>query len=244
MKKKILIIHGWLHSAKRYEKLKNDIEKSTDYIVEFYECPGFGETRKKFTFNILDSYKDEIKQKLLSDKYEVLIGHSMGGNLVLKSLEHKEYNGDVILLSPAYYGINLLKVLTPLLLLSPLFLYFVKIKCKLTDVIIKIISLFTVNSFKKIDSLIIEDVRKADPIVATISLLELAWDSWRTKPLKNVKGKINIIIGEYDRVIQRKKIDLLYKDLEECEIHLIKNIGHTAVLEDYSSLFKILENIL
>ena len=63
-KGKILIVHGWMHSAKRYEQLKHDIEKNEKYDVVLYEFPGFGKSKAKYYFNILQKYKKELEQEL------------------------------------------------------------------------------------------------------------------------------------------------------------------------------------
>lgn len=51
--KKILIIHGWMHSAERYAKLADDIQKKLHCKVVLYEIPGFGETKPIRYTNLL-----------------------------------------------------------------------------------------------------------------------------------------------------------------------------------------------
>ena len=116
-KEKVLIIHGWMHSGKRYEKLKLGMEKSGKYEVVLYEFPGFGERRAKYYFNILEQYKNELEKELQSKKYDYVIGHSMGGNILLRILSDNFYGAKLILLSPEYGGIDILK---PLIIFYPL----------------------------------------------------------------------------------------------------------------------------
>ena len=57
----ILIVHGWMHSAKRYQRLKRDLERLGTYHVELYEFPGFGDTPAKYKRAILRSYAADMQ---------------------------------------------------------------------------------------------------------------------------------------------------------------------------------------
>lgn len=82
--KKILIIHGWLHSAERYFELSKKLSKFSD--VDIYEFEGFGETKFKFkTLNILEYYVEKLKKFLKGKEYDIVIAHSMGGGYTIKS---------------------------------------------------------------------------------------------------------------------------------------------------------------
>lgn len=244
-KEKILIVHGWMHSGKRYEQLKLDMEKSGKYEVVIYEFPGFGESRAKYYFNILEQYKNELEKELQSKEYDYVIGHSMGGNILLRILSDNSYETKLILLSPEYGGIDILK---PLIVFYPLLfviLFLVqKIKSPLTTFLIRMSALFTINDWKKIDEQIVLDTRRASTMVALNAMMELAWDSWNVAPKKWENGKIYLILGENDRIIKRNKMNRMMKQIPNIRVHCIPKIGHSAVLENYEELLKVLDIIM
>lgn len=244
-KEKVLIIHGWMHSGKRYEQLKLDMEKSGKYEVVLYEFPGFGERRAKYYFNILEQYKNELEKELQSKKYDYVIGHSMGGNILLRILSDNFYGAKLILLSPEYGGIDILK---PLIIFYPL-LYIIlflvqKIKSPLTTFLIRMTALFTINDWEKIDEQIVFDTRRASTIVALNTMMELAWDSWKVGPKKWENGKSYLILGENDRIIKRNKMNRMMKQIPNIHVQNIPKIGHTAVVENYEELLKMLNIIM
>lgn len=245
VKKKILMVHGWMHSAKRYIQLKEELEKSGIGEVTLYEFPGFGESKPKYYFNVLRCYKKDVENELMENDYDYVIGHSMGGNILLRVMTERAYKTKLILLSPEYRGIDYLK---PLIILYPLLyiplLLVQKLKCSVTTFLIKCMAFLTINDWKKIDNIIVEDVRKASTLVALNTMIELAWDCWRVDRTKWKNRKVNLIIGEKDRIILRYKMNKLKKEFDEINIWCMQAIGHTAVLENYSELLEILQKIL
>ena len=244
-RKQILIVHGWMHSAKRYERLKEDLEKDGMYDVVLYEFPGFGKTKPKYYFNILQRYKSELEKELQTKKYDYLIGHSMGGNILLRVLSGGYYQAKLILLSPEYGGIDLLKPLVVLYPIIYLVLYLVqKITCSVTTFLIKCTALFTINNWKKIDEQIVMDTRRASTIVALNTMIELAWDCWKIEKQAWENGKVYLIVGEGDRIIRRHKMEKLIRQFDNIKVYEIPQIGHTAVLENYEELLKMLKELI
>ena len=243
--KKILIVHGWMHSAERYSKLADDIQKKLHCKVVLYEIPGFGETKPIRYTNLLKGYSDDLVSILCDNNYDYVIGHSMGGNLLLRALEKADVDSKLILLSPEYRGISYLKPLTILCPIMPLGLFALqKINCGLTDFFMKIIALLTVNRWAQIDDRIIIDSRSANPIVATVAMFELAWDAWRVTRSVWQKKQVSLILGQNDRIILKNKMRQLQRDLPCCNTYQLFGIGHTAVVEAYDELFNILKNII
>ena len=243
--KKILVVHGWMHSAERYRKFADDIEMKLHCKVVLYELPGFGETKPTRYTNLLKSYANDLVSILCDNNFDYVIGHSMGGNLLLRALEKANVASKLILLSPEYIGISYLKPLTVLCPIMPLGLFALqKINCGLTDFLMKIIALLTVNKWEQIDDRIIIDSRRANPLVATIAMFELAWDSWKVTSSLWIKKEVNLILGQNDRIILKSKMRQLQKDLSCCNTYQILDIGHTAVVEAYDELLNIIKNII
>ena len=234
--KTILILHGWMHSATRYHKLKNDLEATYAYKVDLYEFPGFGNTPMKYCTQILKHYATDLEQYLSHNHYDYIIAHSMGGNLALKAIGSAKPGTKLILLSPAYCGITMMKPLSILIPLMYPALLFAKLPLKINTFLAKLIALLTINKWEQI----VTDSKSAHPIVAANLIGELAYDSWRAKPWHDAKHPVLVIIGEHDRIIQKSHIRKLQQDLKHCNVQVIPHIGHTAVLENYEKLLEIL----
>lgn len=245
MEKKVLIVHGWMHSADLYKRLKRDLERTGTYKVKLYEIPGFGNAPAEKRYKVLRYYTKKMERELAAGCYDYAIGHSMGGTILLRAMVGKKLDTRLILLSPEYGGITVLK---PLMFFVPLMLsmlYMTKrVYFRTTNFLIKCMALFTINSWDKIDAQIVIDTRKAAPIVATCAMFELAWDNWRLKRGEWKCGKVELILGEKDRIIKQKNMKRLYNDIGNCHVYVIKGIGHTAVLEAYDILYKIIVKIL
>ncbi len=242
MNKKILLVHGFMHSSARYKRLKTDLEAMGDCEVTLYELPGFGDTPASSWRHVLEQDADKIKGELAAGDYDYAVGHSMGGNVLLRAMDGRRWRTRVILLSPEYGGIPLLKPCTPFMPVLPLVFLLLKVPCALTSFLIKTMALFTVNRWTQIDERIVADARKASPMTAAGAMFELTWDKWR---VRNWKSKeVVLILGEKDRIIRREKMKKLQKDLGKCSVYYIEGIGHTAVSEDYDRLLKLLTRIL
>lgn len=245
MSKRILIVHGWMHSADLYKKLKTDIEKKGSCTVKLYEIPGFGNRPAKSRHKLIEYYARDMEKELARDSYDYVIGHSMGGTILLRAMAGKKMDTKLILLSPEYGGITVLKPLTVFVpLMPPMLFLFQKVNNSTANFFIKCMALFTINRWEKIDDQVVTDTRKADPMVAAHAMVELAWDHWRLKKGEWKCGKVELILGEKDRIIKQKKMKRLCGDIGDCHGYVIKGIGHTAVLEAYDKLLKILLKIL
>lgn len=245
MSKRILIVHGWMHSADLYKKLKRDLERKGTYKVKLYEIPGFGNTPAEKRVRLIKFYTKKMEKELIRGSYDYVIGHSMGGTILLRAMVGKKLDTKLILLSPEYGGITILKPLMLFLPIVTLMLYVIKnVYCITTIFLVKCMALFTINHWEKIDAQIVTDTRKAVPLVAAHAMMELAWDNWQLKKDEWKSGKVELILGEKDRIIKRKKMKRLCSDIGNCHVYVIRGIGHTAVLEAYDRLFKILVKIL
>ncbi len=244
-RRSVLILHGWMHSARRYAKLKDALEAYGNIQVTLYEFPGFGETPaknrdKKHAHDIMAEYLEDLKSYLKSHHFDYIIGHSMGGNLALRAVAENHSQEALILLSPEYEGIALLK---PLIFIRPLVraaLRFAARKNLAGIFFIKLASLLTVNKLSKIDDLMIRDAWQADKETAEELMFELAFDKWNVGPAYKPGRTMLLIIGEKDRIIPRSHMSDLKNHVAGCKMYVMKGIGHTAVLEDYEGLLKVL----
>lgn len=239
-RKRILILHGWMHSAARYNALKLEL---TEYDAVCYEFSGFGDSSPVFTRRITDCYAKELAVYLKSHKFDIIIAHSMGGAVLLRTLNKylPERTYTVILINPVYGGVP---KLIPALLLLPLVwggLWILRLlPFSVSQWFYRIVSLITINRWKDIDLLICRDARKADPMTAAFLLAEMAGDRFRTTPLKS---RIWMIVSQKDRIISPRSLRRLRQDLGGCSWIEYKGIGHTPVLESFGQLLKDIRRI-
>ncbi len=240
--KKIMVVHGFMHSYKRYVKLAEDL--SSVATVALVTLSGFGGTKCHVKENIIDAYVKDMVEYLDENECDLIIGHSLGGNIVLKTLEaSSNIKSSVLLLNPAYFGIDQAKFIVKFPRLNNLFF---SMRCKLPRFIckpfIKIFTLISVNKYSLIDDILIDDVRSAQPLTATQLIKELAVDTWRAS--ENIKNNITVVMSEKDRIISSAKIRVLLKDLKNARLITFKKTGHTSILENYDDVLKIVLDIL
>lgn len=240
-KKRILIIHGWMHSSMRYRRLQKDLESTGRFQIDLYEFPGFGASPPKYSRNILKRYATDLRQYLKENTFDIILSHSMGGNVLLKALladsEDVPRCRKLILLSPVYGGVDCLKPLIFLYPVIPAGLRFLQLPLAGCRLLVKLVSLLTINSWSDIDLRIIADARRADPKVAARTMMEMAFDRWKVKKTLD-QDQVLLVLGAKDRVISKRKMEKLRRDLGGCRVKVLKGIGHTAVVEDYQALVR------
>lgn len=76
VKKNVLIVHGWMHSANRYRKLA---EKINNCNVHTIDLPGFGDNEY---FGPIEEVEENhikyLQALLIKKKYDFVIAHSWG----------------------------------------------------------------------------------------------------------------------------------------------------------------------
>ncbi len=239
---KILIVHGWLHSNKRYEKLAIDLSKN--YEVMTVCLPGFGHTKCEHKENIINEYVLQLQQLLTNNKFDLIIGHSLGCNVILKMLHKNTYiKSKVLLIAPSYHQITLFKRHRILKMLTYCFFYFsIKMPLLLVKPLISFSLRLGVDDPKYNDDISISDFRAADPRVATNVIFELGYDDWRiTKPLKN---KFTIVKSKKDKIVLEKNVHLLCSDLNNCELITFENCGHIPITENYDEMLQVIYNLI
>lgn len=241
-KKKVLVIHGWYHSGKRYKKLANDLSKIA--TVSLVTLPGFGYTKCEYDDNLILNFTNEVSDFLENSEFDLIIGHSLGANITIRALEKNEnIKSKILLLNPAYYGINLFKRMYYFKHFYFLLFQSAKILNKKTSSFIaKIFALISIRYYHMVDNQVVDDIIAADPIIAYKLLKELAYDNYRVK--KPLNNNIVIAISEYDRIIETTKIDILCTDLKKEKVIVFKEIGHTPIVEDYYGLLSLIKRLL
>lgn len=246
MNKNILIIPGWLNSAERYLTLSEKLSKFGN--VDIYEFEGFGNTKFEYkSFNILKYYEDSLKEFLKGKRYDLIITHSMGGNILLKALNSSRLEiNHVILSNTAYNGVPLLKPIAWIIPVNIFLFSIIKILPEnLIKPILKKISLLTIQDTKYFDDIMFRDILKCNPIVASISLFQLTFDNFRFTKTDNQNSiKFIVTYSDGDRIIPLRNTRKLIEDLCNPTVKVFKNIGHTVALEAEHEYYELIKDTL
>ena len=232
---KVLVVHGWLHSASRYVKLKEALERWENVQVTLYEFPGFGDTPARYGKGILKHYTKDMIHYLRENPFDYIIAHSMGGNVALKAVSSLRLDCRLILINPVYRGIPALGFLLPAAPFLLLGLELIKIHSPFCDFLIKLGALLTVNCWSQLDELVLKDARRADAWTAAALVFEMAFDRFKLGEAGPPCHTL-LFVSEKDRIIPKRHIRRLAQDLKDREIVLFPGIGHTIVLEDFERL--------
>lgn len=240
--KKVFILHGWTHSSDRYKKLAGELSK--DMKITLATLPGFGDTKCKYKRSIVRGYLKELNEHLSRNHYDLIVAHSMGGNLILRTLSKNEnIRSKVLLLNPAYFGIDHVRFISKLFPLSYM-LFFVQRNLPLfiASPLIKAVSLFNLRNPAFVDDITVSDTRGSDPYVTAYLMKALAHDTWRLP--KNLRNDVTIIAGRKDKRVLFEKIEVLCEDLPNAKLIVNENGGHTSVVEYYDDVLNTIKNIL
>lgn len=228
---KVLIIHGWLHSANRYKSIAQRLSKYSNVVL--YE---YGRTNPKSICQ-LKYYTKCLQEHLDNNTYDIILTHSLGGRILLGTTYSSKYT---ILANTAYGGVRFLLSALPAMLIS---LCLIKVLPEMiTYLPIKKIAGVTMGNNNLFDNIMYNDIRKANIIASIVSAFELSIDSFRRYDRLN--SKVIIIRGDKDNIVSRKNTLRLAKDLGVNKIFTLRGIGHTSILEYedyYVDLIKRLE---
>jgi lysophospholipase len=105
----IVIVHGAMEHHGRYVTLA-DLWKEKGYHVVIGDLPGHGTTsRRRGHINHFDEYIEEVKRWIQeARKYQLpifLLGHSMGGLIVIRTLQETGMEVDGVILSSPCLGV-------------------------------------------------------------------------------------------------------------------------------------------
>lgn len=247
MDKRILIVHGWMESSKRYNKVKEYIESNTEYRVELFECYGFGDTTAIRSRNKTIPYSAlAISDKISTNSYDYIIGFSMGTSVILRALDEVINKPKVILINPVYSG---LLSLLPVILITPILpVVFICIKYISTEALRILgkpfLRLLFNNVERNTDELFYKDIRKADTLTAVSTLLYMILDDWMVSKDFSRDTEVNMIISTNDKVVTKRVIRKLKEDLKHMNEFRIKDASHMVFMENFSEVCLIICSIL
>lgn len=240
--RKILVLHGWYHSKRRYEKLAQDLWVFGEMCCTAVDLPGFGgEPYEKSLEHIEEEQVAFVRNLLHQTPYDVVIAHSWGGRILLQALEREDTL--CILLNPAYGDNKTLRVLQNKEKMLETMLDFAHTTpAFLSTAPIKVASLPSVNRLHHMDDILLEDVRESNPKVAC-KILEIMVHTPYFRKEKPLKNPLHLLYSDQDRVIHPSCFQALRRDLQP-KSWLFSGVGHTLVLECYPQLLDKIKTIL
>lgn len=228
---KVLIIHGWLHSANRYKSIAKRLSKYSN--VALYE---YGRVFPKSICQ-LKYYTKCLQEHLDKNSYDIILTHSLGGRILLGTNYSSRYT---ILANTAYGGVRPLLLSLPVL---TILLCLIKVLPRsMTYIPAKMIAGITMGKVNLFDAIMYSDIRRANIVASIISAFELSIYSFKRH--NKLSSEVIIIRGSHDNIISMKNTLRLAKDLGVDKMITLKNVGHTSILEYedyYVDLIKRLE---
>ena len=197
---RVLIIHGWLHSANRYVSIAERLSKYAD--VTLYE---YG---RHFLKSIcqLEYYTKCLQEHLNKNVYDIILTHSTGGRILLGTNYSSRYT---ILANTAYGGIRHLLLGLPML---TILLCLIKVLPRsITYIPAKMIAGITMGKVNLFDAIMYSDIKRANIVASIISAFELSIDSFKRHGKLN--SEVIIIRGSHDNIIPTRNTLELAKDL-------------------------------
>lgn len=234
--KNVLILPGWGTTIETYITLINSISKyRTVYCLDM---PGFGKSSEPPIAWDLDDFVEFVLEFI--NKLEIqeldLIGHSNGGRIIIKLMNHPKLNikiNNIILIGSAGIvnpslstkcKVKLFKCCKTIFKLYPLNLIFPD---------------FIENLKNKIGS---DDYKNASPIMKKCLVNLISKDSRQYLP--NIKVPTLLIWGTNDKATPISDGEIMEKLIPDSGLIKIENCSHYVFLEQPAYVNKIINNFL
>jgi len=228
---KILILHGWGSSEKRWSKVK-EIMTREGIDVFIPDLPGFGENPPPKEPWSIDDYVEWVKNYSKNFAPFFLLGHSFGGRIAIKfALRHPEKLNGLILVGTA--GIKHKKTSFELFL------------SRLARIGNKFSFLPFFGFFRKIFYRFI--VRKTD-YLKTEGVLKETFKKIVAEDLTPLLSQVQIptliIWGRNDKITPLEDAYLMKEKIKNSRLKVLENVGHAPYLEAPEKLAEAISNFL
>jgi sigma-B regulation protein RsbQ len=237
----LLFVHGWCINKSYWESQMNYFKDK--YTVVAMDLPGHGESDKNRTDWSVQNFSKDVMflVRVLSLKNVVLIGHSMGGNIIL---EPSITMPDVVI---GFVGVDNFKDLAveytdDQKMEMDAFMNHVRQDYEGTISGFASNMLFAVSTSKSIQRRVLKDILETSPDIS-LGILESLEDAHAMEgaQMRVMKLKVHLINSDgfpTDETQLEKYCARSY------QLHSIGNSGHYPMLEDPDRFNEILENIL
>lgn len=245
--KTLVLLHGFLSSTFSYRRLIPFLNK--DYQVVSVDLPPFGKSGKSNKF--IYSYKNlaqtviQLVHSLGLDDV-ILIGHSMGGQIVLNILHQQpDLAHKAILLCSSSYS-KRLKL--PLILGSyiPYFHLYVKFSLAKSGVVQNLQNVVHDHTLISDEMLFgyLQPFLKDDIFLALTRMIRDHEGDLSRTALNTITHPCLLIWGEYDKVVPLSVGKRLKTDLSSSELVILKETGHLVPEERPEDVFQHIKQFL
>ena len=214
-KKQILIVHGWGSEAKKWEGVKEILERA-GFVVSIPDLPGFGHNPPPKEIWGTKDYalwlKKFVEENLPSGEF-VLVGHSFGGAI------------------SAYLATFLPERIEKIILCSPAILRTKTVfKKQLKTIIRNLKKVFPLEAPNRTKKLIAKFLKNSDYYRAEGIMKEIFKKVVEEKSFdqfSSIKKPILLIWGEKDKLVPLKEGLYLKEKLANSKLVTYKDIGHS-----------------
>ena len=232
----VLILHGWGASSSSWEKVQS-ILAYNNYKVFCPDLPGFGQTDSPEKAWGVSDYVDWVSEFVKSQNLDnlILIGHSFGGRISIKFTNYYPKKVKALIFCDSA-GLKVSPSFKRRLVLA--FVGFLKL-------------MFGITFFKKIKEEIKQlfffaisstDYAKASKVMRETMKRVLAEDLFIY--LDRIKAKTLIVWGKKDKLVPVEHAYVFKKQIQDSQLEIIPNIGHSPHLKAPDKLSDIILNFL
>mgnify|MGYP001627122220 CR=1 FL=1 len=232
--KNLVLVHGNFASARFFEPLIDLIPKN-EYTVYALDLPNFGFSQELEGEVSIEKYADALGAFIekLSISNIILLGHSLGGAVAMGyAVKNPEKLQKLLLVDPApVYGMpkydeSAYKI--------------IELYRKNPDMIKKalMINAPTYENEKFFDKITSDALRMARrafignaKALANYNYLEIA---------KNIEIPVKVVYGDKDVILTLESMELTAKAFKNGELIVLKNIGHSPIVENPGEIIRII----
>ena len=224
--KRILLIHGWLHTADVYNSLKTRL---SNYEVVLWKIDGMDNNNNCITEQLIKQLQEHIRH----NHYDLIIAHSVGCYILLHSI-NEEIKSKVILLNPVYGNYKwYVRLIIPMLTIG-LNLSKSLYRRNPNSKLILLLALFTCNKAELINDTITMGIGMSNTNLCSSIIRE-------SITTYNVYcNSIVVVHSKHDRLLT-KPIKLI--ENYDCDYYEL-DCGHSSFIEEENSVLWIIQRII
>ena len=245
-KKQVLLIHGWGHSSKSWDKVVDDL--SDKYQIVTVDLLGHGNSESpSHKGKLLDFLTKKLFDLIKEQKWELdaIISHSMGGVIALNMIKNYSLSIEsLMIIGTPYCGLPIWA--STVGSMDKLVKFSLEGKTKLPPKFSRLLSRWgsalTVKDLSTIHEGLYLDMEKGNPEYMSRLFKELATNCFSLDKPLNIKSVI-VARGEYDKLSSRDSLIKLARFLKG-EYYQFKNVSHTVPIEAPDELKKVIFKLL
>ena len=225
----VIYVHGNFASSKWFEKVM-DVPSSKVYAIDL---PNFGNSGwiEEISIEKYSYYLWKFVENLKIEK-SILVGHSLGGAVVLKCvIDHPENFSGMFLVDPA--PANGLKTLEVVYSVLESFKNHPDFLEKSLEGIMP-----TKQEMAKI---LVEEGMKMNPKAFSGNARALEEYDY-SQNLKDIKIPVKILWGSLDPIVSRESLEKMAKMIPNCQFEVFDGIGHSVIVENPKKFIETLVN--